>query len=44
MLLIAIYLVGMVERRDRTVWRLGADSLLALLVYFGGLVVLYRLR
>jgi cation:H+ antiporter len=44
LLLTAIYLIGMVERSDRTVWRLGADSLLAVAVYAGGLFVLYRLR
>ena len=35
---------GMVERRDRTVGRLGVDSILALLTYGAGLVVLYGLR
>lgn len=44
MLLTAIYLVGMVERRDRTVMRMGVDSLLAVVVYAAGLVVMYRLK
>lgn len=41
LLLTAIYLVGMLERRDRTIFRMGYDSLAVLLVYAGGLVLLY---
>lgn len=44
LLLTALFLIGMVERRDRTVGRLGVDSILALLTYGAGLVVLYGLR
>lgn len=40
----AIYLGGLIERRDRVVLRMGIDSALVLVVYLGGLVVLYRLR
>jgi cation:H+ antiporter len=42
--LTAVFLVGMIERRDRTVFRMGIDSLIALACYAGGLVVLYQLR
>lgn len=44
LLLTALFLAGMVERRDRTIGRLGFDSILALLVYGAGLAVLYALR
>ena len=40
----AIYLSGLIERRNRVVLRMGVDSLLVLLVYLGGLVILFRLR
>lgn len=40
----AIYLAGILERRDKTILRMGIDSALVLLVYLGGLVLLYRLR
>lgn len=43
-LLAAIYLVGLVERRDRTVARMGVDSLAVLACYSGGLYFLYQLR
>jgi cation:H+ antiporter len=39
----ALFLVGMIERRNRTVFRMGIDSILVLACYAGGLVVLYRL-
>lgn len=39
-----VYVVGLLERRDRTVARIGVDSIVVLLVYLGGLAVLYRLR
>jgi cation:H+ antiporter len=42
--LTAVFLVGMIERRDRTVFRMGIDSLFAIACYAGGLVVLYQLR
>lgn len=44
LVLTGIFLVGLVERRDRTVGPLGLDSVLLLLTYAGGLVVLYVLR
>lgn len=44
MLLTAIYLVGLLERRNRAFMRMGVDSIGVLLAYAGGLVVLYRLR
>jgi cation:H+ antiporter len=43
-LLTTIYLIGLVERRNRTIGRMGIDSLATLVVYFAGLFVLYRLR
>lgn len=42
--LTALFLAGMLERRDRTVLRMGWDSLGAIVIYLGALVVLYRLR
>lgn len=42
--LVCIYLVGLIERRDRTIARMGIDSLAVLLVYGGSLAILYRLR
>lgn len=44
MLLNAILIIGLIERRDRTVLRMGWDSAAMLLVYGGGLFVLYGLR
>lgn len=38
-----IYLLGMLERRDKTVARLGWDSVAALLVYAAGMAVLYTM-
>lgn len=43
-LLAAIYLVGLIERRDRTVARMGGDSLTVLICYSAGLYLLYQLR
>ena len=40
----AIFMAGLAERRDRTILRMGWDSASVLLVYLGGLVVLYFLR
>lgn len=40
----AVFLIGLVERRDRTVGRMGMDSIVACLLYAAGLVVLYGLR
>lgn len=44
LVLTALFLAGVVERRDRTVLRMGIDSLAALLVYGGGVALLYALR
>ncbi|MDQ9172123.1 sodium:calcium antiporter [Oxalobacteraceae bacterium R-40] len=40
----SIYLIGLIERRDRTVARMGIDSFAVLLSYIGGLFMLYQLR
>lgn len=40
----AIFMVGMIERRDATVARLGLDSIAVCLIYGAGLVVLFFLR
>jgi cation:H+ antiporter len=42
--LAGVFLIGLVERRDKTVLRMGWDSATVLLVYAGGLVVLFGLR
>ena len=42
--LTAVFLIGMIERRDRTVLRMGIDSLIVIACYVGGLLVLYQLR
>ena len=42
--LTALYLAGMIERRDRTFMRMGLDSLAALVVYGAGIALLYHLR
>ncbi|MBW3563286.1 MAG: sodium:calcium antiporter [Acidobacteria bacterium] len=39
-----IYMAGILERKDRSWLRLGPDSILVLMVYGGGLVLLYTLR
>jgi cation:H+ antiporter len=39
-----LYLVGLLERRDRTFLRMGYDSVAVLVAYSGGLVGLYFLR
>jgi cation:H+ antiporter len=44
LVLTAIYLAGMLERRDRTVLRMGYDSIAVVVTYFGGLVLLYVQR
>lgn len=38
-----IFVVGLLERRDRTIWRMGEDSALAIIVFAGGLLALSRL-
>jgi cation:H+ antiporter len=44
LLLTAMYVVGMIERRDRTVARMGLDSLVVLATYAAGIALLYRMR
>lgn len=44
LLLTTLFLVGLIERRDRTVLRMGFDSLTAFFVYGAGVAVLYTLR
>lgn len=43
-LLTSVFLIGLAERRDRTIGRMGIDSVLVLLFYSGGLALLYTLR
>jgi cation:H+ antiporter len=40
----AILIVGMVERRNRTIFRMGYDAFAMLLLYAGGAVLLFQLR
>jgi cation:H+ antiporter len=40
----AIFLVGLAERRNRTVFRMGYDSLAVMATYLAGLIILYFLR
>jgi cation:H+ antiporter len=40
----ALFLVGLIERRNRTMFRMGLDSLAVLVVYIAGLAGLYQLR
>lgn len=40
----ALYIVGMAERRDQTVMRLGLDSIAVVIIYVAGLGVLFFLR
>ena len=42
--LTALFVLGLVERRDRAFLRLGYDSIAVLAAYSGGLVLLYTLR
>jgi cation:H+ antiporter len=44
LVLTALFLVGMLERRNRTVLHMGWDSLAALVVYAAGVSVLYTLK
>lgn len=39
-ILTAFYLIGMIERRDRTIFKMGYDSLLVLLGYVGGMALI----
>jgi cation:H+ antiporter len=40
----SVYLIGLIERLDRVLWRMGIDSVVVLVLYLGSLVVLYLLR
>ena len=40
----ALFLIGLIERRDRTVLRMGYDSLAVLGAYLAGVAVLFTLR
>lgn len=44
LVLTAIYLIGLLERRDRAFLRMGFDSIAVLLAYCSAVVVLYGLR
>lgn len=42
--LTGLFLMGLAERRDRTIWRMGVDSALVLVCYLGGLAFLFAMR
>ena len=44
MIVTGIYLVGLLERRNRTIMRMGIDSFAVLVVYLSGLGILYYLK
>jgi cation:H+ antiporter len=44
MVVTCIFLLGLLERRDRTVLGMGVDSLAVLVVYTTGLAGLYAMR
>jgi len=37
-------ITGLVERRDRTILRMGVDSLAVITLYLGRIILLYQLR
>jgi cation:H+ antiporter len=39
-----LFVIGMAERRDKTVLRMGLDSVAVVVCHFAGLIVLYFLR
>jgi cation:H+ antiporter len=39
-----VYMIGLIERRNGALPRMGIDSLVVVLLYVSGLVVMYRLR
>lgn len=43
LILTGIYILGMLDRRDRTILRMGYDSLTVIIVFVAGLIVLYYL-
>lgn len=42
--LVALYVGGIAERRDRAIFRMGIDSVLVLVLHADGLALLYRMR
>ena len=40
----AIFLAGCIERRNRAILGMGIDSLLVLLTYAAGMILLFRIR
>lgn len=40
----ALFVAGLAERRDQTLWRMGIDSIAVLIAYAGGVLLLYTLR
>jgi cation:H+ antiporter len=44
MIVTLVYLAGIIERRNAVIWRIGPDSVLVLLLYCGGLILLYRVE
>lgn len=44
LVLTSVYLIGIAERQDRTAFRMGYDSILVLVLYLGGVLLLYTLR
>lgn len=43
-LLIGVFQVGLLERRDRTVFKMGYDSLVVMVLFAGGVGLLYAIR
>lgn len=43
LLLTGLFVIGLIERRDRTVLRMGEDSIAAIIVYFAGVTLLLSL-
>jgi cation:H+ antiporter len=41
--LTGVFLIGLLERRDRTIFRMGWDSFAVIIAYCGGLVILHEL-
>jgi cation:H+ antiporter len=44
MVVTGIFLIGLLERRNRTIFRMGVDSFAVVVAYLTGLVALYQLR
>ena len=40
----ALYLAGMIERRDLTIFGMGLDSAMVLVLYTGSLAIIYMLK